>query len=185
MSRGRCDIQFVVAGSGPELEAVKRLAETMKVADYVTFTGRIDDAKLFTMLSTADVCVNPDRVTAMNDISTMNKIMEYMTLSKPIVQFDVKEGRVSAQSASLYAKANDPADFAEKVLELIDDPERRLLMGEYGRARVEDALAWHHEQPKLLSAYAKLAELRRRRWKFLGPMRRLLSGARGEWQQQL
>ena len=69
----------------------------MKVADYVTFTGRIDDAKLFTMLSTADVCVNPDRVTAMNDISTMNKIMEYMALSKPIVQFDVKEGRVSAQ----------------------------------------------------------------------------------------
>ena len=70
-------------------------------------------------------------------------------------------------------------------MELIDDPERRLLMGEYGRERVEDALAWHHEQPKLLSAYAKLAELRRRRWKFLGPMRRLLSGARGEWQQQL
>ena len=186
MSAGRRDIQFVVAGSGPELEAVKRLAETMKVADYVTFTGMIDDAKLFTMLSTADVCVNPDRVTAMNDISTMNKIMEYMTLSKPIVQFDVKEGRVSAQSASLYAKANDPADFAEKILELIDDPERRLLMGEYGRARVEDALAWHYEQPKLLSAYAKLAELRRRhRWKFLGPVRRLLSGARGEWQQQL
>jgi glycosyltransferase involved in cell wall biosynthesis len=141
----------------------------MKVADYVTFAGRIDDAKLFAMLSTADVCVNPDRVTAMNDISTMNKIMEYMALSKPIVQFDVKEGRVSAQSASLYAKTNDPADFAEKILELIDDPERRLLMGEGGRERVEDALAWHHEQPKLLSAYAKLAELRRRRWKFLGP----------------
>ena len=105
------------------------MAEDMEVADYVTFTGRIDDAKLFTMLSTADVCVNPDRVTAMNDISTMNKIMEYMALGKPIVQFDVKEGRVSAQDASLYAKANDPVDFAEKVLELIDDPERRLAHG--------------------------------------------------------
>ena len=102
------------------------------------------------MLSTADVCVNPDRVTAMNDISTMNKIMEYMALGKPIVQFDVKEGRVSAQEASLYAKANDPVDFAEKILELVDHPERRLQMGEYGRKRVEDTLAWHHEQPKLL-----------------------------------
>jgi glycosyltransferase involved in cell wall biosynthesis len=122
----------------------------------------------------------------MNDISTMNKIMEYMALSKPIVQFDVKEGRISAQGASLYATANDPADFAEKVLELIDDPERRLLMGEYGRARVEDALAWHHEKPKLLNAYAKLAELRRQRWKFSTRMRWLLSGAtRGEQQQQL
>ena len=106
------------------------------MADYVTFTGRIDDAKLFTMLSTADVCVNPDRVTAMNDISTMNKIMEYMALGKPIVQFDVKEGRVSAQDASLYAKANDPSDFAEKILELIDDPERRMLHGRvWPRAR--------------------------------------------------
>ena len=183
--RGRKDIHFVVAGSGPELDAIKQMAKTMKVADYVTFTGRVDDAKLFTMLSTADVCVNPDRVTAMNDISTMNKIMEYMALSKPIVQFDVKEGRVSAQDASLYAKANDPIDFAEKVLELIDDPERRLRMGEYGRKRVEDALAWHHEQPKLLNAYAKLAELRGRRWKFLSHIRRLLSGTSSEWQQQL
>ena len=160
-NRGRQDIHFVVAGSGPELEAITQAAETMNLADYVTFTGRIDDAKLFTMLSTADVCVNPDRVTAMNDISTMNKIMEYMALSKPIVQFDVKEGRVSAQGASLYAKANDPLDFAEKILELIDNPERRLRMGEYGRERVEDVLAWHHEQPKLLNAYAKLVRTSR------------------------
>ncbi len=184
-ARGHRDIQFVVAGSGPELEAVTQLAVTMKVADYVTFTGRIDDAKLFAMLSTADVCVNPDRVTAMNDISTMNKIMEYMALSKPIVQFDVKEGRVSAQSASLYAKANDPADFAEKILELINDPERCLLMGEYGRERVEDALAWHHEQPKLLQAYAKLAERRGRYRKPPTRVRRLLSGPRREPQEQL
>ena len=177
-NRGRQDIHFVVAGSGPELEAITQAAKTMNLADFVTFTGRIDDAKLFTMLSTADVCVNPDRVTAMNDISTMNKIMEYMALSKPIVQFDVKEGRVSAQGASLYAKANDPLDFAEKILELIDNPERRLRMGEYGRERVEDVLAWHHEQPKLLNAYAKLSELRGRRWRLLSRLRRWLSGPR-------
>jgi glycosyltransferase involved in cell wall biosynthesis len=182
---GRRDIHFAIAGSGPELEAIKEMAEDMEVADYVTFTGRIDDTKLLTVLSTADVCVNPDRVTAMNDISTMNKIMEYMALGKPIVQFDVKEGRFSAQDASLYAKANDTVDFAEKVLALIDDPERRAFMGDYGRKRVEQALAWHHEQPKLLNAYAKVAEIRGRRWKFLNPVRRLFSGSRDAWQQQL
>jgi glycosyltransferase involved in cell wall biosynthesis len=183
--RGRKDIHFAVAGSGPELDAIKQMAQDLKVADYVTFSGRVDDTKLFTMLSTADVCVNPDRVTAMNEISTMNKIMEYMALSKPIVQFDVKEGRFSAQDASLYAKANDPIDFAEKVLKLIDDPERRARMGAYGRNRVEQALAWHHEQPKLLNAYAKLAELRGRRRKFANHIRRLLPGKSSEWQQQL
>jgi glycosyltransferase involved in cell wall biosynthesis len=183
--RGRQDIQFVVAGSGPELSAIAELAQSMGLADYVTFTGRIDDTRLFTMLSTADVCVNPDRVTAMNDISTMNKIMEYMALSKPIVQFDVKEGRVSAQGASLYAMANDPLDFAEKILDLVDHPEQRLRMGEYGRERVEDTLAWHHEQSKLLNAYAKLAELRGHPWKFSNRIRRLLSSSRSKWQRQL
>jgi glycosyltransferase involved in cell wall biosynthesis len=182
-ARGRQDIQFVVAGSGPELEAVSQLAETMKVADFVTFAGRIDDAQLFTMLSTADVCVNPDRVTAMNNISTMNKIMEYMALGKPIVQFDVKEGRVSAQHASLYAKSNDPVDFAERVLELIDDPHQCKKMGEYGRERVESVLAWHHEQPKLLRAYTKLAELRARR-KPLSFVHRLRSDLLGKAQEQ-
>ena len=83
----------MVAGSGPELEVIRQMSKDMNLADHVIFTGRINDAQLFTMLSTADVCVNPDRVTAMNDISTMNKIMEYMALSKPIVQFDVREGR--------------------------------------------------------------------------------------------
>jgi glycosyltransferase involved in cell wall biosynthesis len=175
-ARGRHDVQFAVAGSGPELKAITQMAEDLRIADFVTFAGRIGDTELFTMLSTADVCVNPDRVTAMNDISTMNKIMEYMALGKPIVQFEVKEGRFSAQDASLYARANDPIDFAEKVLALIDDPERRANMSAFGRNRVERALAWQHEQPKLLGAYAKLAELREQRTGLFNGIRRLLAG---------
>jgi glycosyltransferase involved in cell wall biosynthesis len=175
-ARGRHDVQFAVAGSGPELKAITQMAEDLRIADFVTFAGRIGDTELFTMLSTADVCVNPDRVTAMNDISTMNKIMEYMALGRPIVQFEVKEGRFSAQDASLYARANDPIDFAEKVLALIDDPERRANMSAFGRNRVERALAWQHEQPKLLGAYAKLAELREQRTGLFNGIRRLLAG---------
>lgn len=157
---GRTDIQFNIAGSGPEWNAVAKLCEDMKLTEFVTLTGAIDDETLFTMLSTADVCVNPDRVTAMNDISTMNKIMEYMALGKPIVQFDVCEGRRSALDASLYARKNDPVDFGSKILELVDDPERRWTMGEFGRERVVSALSWEHEQPKLLAAYEALFSAR-------------------------
>jgi glycosyltransferase involved in cell wall biosynthesis len=89
----------------------------------------------------------------MNDKSTMNKIMEYMALGKPIVQFELIEGRYSAQDASLYARPNDPTDFAAKVMELLDDPDRRRAMGEYGRRRVTEELSWEHEAPKLLAAY--------------------------------
>jgi glycosyltransferase involved in cell wall biosynthesis len=135
----------------------------MELGAYVTFTGRVDDGTLFSMLSTADLCVNPDRVTPYNDLSTMNKIMEYMALGKPIVQFDVTEGRFSAEKASLYAKPNDPMDFGDKILELIDDPARRAWMGEFGRRRVREVLAWTHEKPKLLEAYDALFALRSKR----------------------
>ncbi len=162
--RGRTDIQFAVAGSGPEWRAIVELSERMGLSDYVTFLGRVDDAGLFSMLSTADVCVNPDRVTVMNDLSTMNKIMEYMALGKPIVQFDVREGRFSAQEASLYARANDAKDFGDKIVQLVDDPDRRRQMGEFGRRRVHESLSWQHERPKLLAAYDALFALRAKRY---------------------
>jgi len=153
---GRNDVQFVIVGGGPEQEAVKALAKEMGLDDIVTFAGRVDDATLFSVLSTADVCVNPDRPNVMNDKSTMNKIMEYMALGKPIVQFDLTEGRFSAQGASLYARNTDTADFGDKIIELLGNPELRASMGEFGKKRVEDDLAWRHEEPKLLAAYSCL-----------------------------
>jgi glycosyltransferase involved in cell wall biosynthesis len=122
---GRKDIHFGLVGGGTSLEEMRALAISLGVEDYVTFTGRVPDADLLAMLNTADVCVNPDVANEMNDISTMNKIMEYMSLGKPIVQFDLTEGRFSAQDASLYAKRNDPVDFAAKIVELVDDAAKR------------------------------------------------------------
>ena len=154
--RGRTDIQFGLVGGGPELDALKQLAIDLDVADHVTFTGRAPDADLFELLSTADVCVNPDRVNAMNDLSTMNKIMEYMAFAKPIVQFEVREGRASAGDASLYATANDPVDFADKVVALLDDPETARRMGDYGSQRVHADLGWDKQVEPLIAAYRRL-----------------------------
>jgi glycosyltransferase involved in cell wall biosynthesis len=153
---GREDIHFGIVGGGTSLEELKQLSEDLCIDDYVTFTGRVPDAELLAMLNTADVCVNPDIANDMNDKSTMNKIMEYMALGKPIVQFDLTEGRFSAQDASLYAKKNDPQSLAAKIVELIDDPQRRAAMGAYGRRRVENELEWRYEVPKLLAAYETL-----------------------------
>jgi len=154
---GREDVHFGLVGSGPELEALKAQAQELGVADYVTFAGRVPDQDLLEILNTADVCVNSDEFNAMNDKSTMNKIMEYMALAKPIVQFDLTEGRFTAQDASLYARPNDPIDLARKILELLDDPERRERMGQAGRRRLVEALTWEHEEAKLLAAYRSLS----------------------------
>ena len=150
---GRTDVHFGIVGGGPEQPLIVEDCARRGLSGYFTFTGRAPDDLLLDMLNTADVCVNPDRVTPMNDLSTMNKILEYMTLKKPIVQFDMKEGRASAGEASLYARRNDAVDFAEKIAELLDDPETRTRMGEIGRARVEAEFSWDHSAPKLLAAY--------------------------------
>lgn len=152
----RRDVQFTLVGGGTSLSEMRSLSADLNLESYVTFTGRVSDEVLLDVLNTADVCVNPDVANEMNDKSTMNKIMEYMALGKPIVQFDLAEGRVSAQQASVYAEKNDYVDLAAKILDLLSDENKRVQMGLYGRARVENVLEWKYEAPKLLSAYDAL-----------------------------
>ena len=156
----RTDIHFGLVGGGTEVEELKTYAQNLGVGDYVTFTGRVPDQQMLEMLNTADVCVNPDVANEMNDKSTMNKIMEYMALGKPIVQFDLTEGRYSAQDASLYATQNDERDLAAKMVQLLDDPALGAKMGGWGRRRVENELEWKYEVPKLLAAYDSVFALR-------------------------
>lgn len=151
---GRRDIHFTCVGGGPALLGLRKMLKDKSLEDAVNFTGIIPDDELLQILSTADICVNPDRPCEMNNISTMIKIMEYMALGKPIVQFNSKEGRFSAMEASLYADGADPvASFASKILWLLDHPEERKRMGEFGRKRVEDELAWDYSVGNLLAAY--------------------------------
>ena len=149
----RTDIQFTLAGSGPALQSLKEMSKSLGVDGYVTFLGRVPDFDLFELLSTADVCVNPDPVNPMNNISTMNKIMEYMAFAKPIVQFDGLEGRVSALDSSVYATPNDPLDFARCIITLLSDENRRKAMGSFGLARVHQDLSWESQINPLLTAY--------------------------------
>ena len=153
---GRSDVHFIIVGFGPELPNVKADVARRGLGDHFTFTGALYDEDMLRALNSCDIGVSPDPKNAMNDISTMNKVMEYMTLEKPVVQFDLKEGRASAGGASLYAVANDPEDFAAKIAELMDAPERRAEMGRIGRARVTERLSWAHSAPHLLAAYDRI-----------------------------
>jgi glycosyltransferase involved in cell wall biosynthesis len=161
---GRTDIHFTCVGSGPALSDLRRMVHDKNLGEMVNFTGRISDADLLDVLSTADVCVNPDKPCPMNDMSTMIKIMEYMALGKPIVQFDLREGRISAQDSSLYSdNVNRVSAFADNILWLLDHPAERKEMGEFGRRRVETELAWDYSVGNLLAAYERAFSKRRRK----------------------
>ncbi|MEZ5776824.1 MAG: glycosyltransferase family 4 protein [Paracoccaceae bacterium] len=155
-SMGRDDVRFLIVGFGPELPNVEADVERRGLSGHFTFTGPLYGEDLLRALNSCDIGVAPDPSNAMNDISTMNKVMEYMTLEKPVVQFDLKEGRASAGDASLYAAANDPKDFAAKIAALMDAPQDRVRMGLIGRSRVLEKLSWAHSAPRLLAAYDRI-----------------------------
>lgn len=151
--RKRENVFFVIIGDGPEWNNSVKLSKELRLDNFVSFTGRIPDKEMIEYLYACDICVNPDVVNDFNDKSTMNKIIEYMILGKPIVQFDMREGRYSADAASLYAKANDEIDFAKNILKLLDNEPLRKSMGEIGKKRIKDKFSWKNSEKVLLKAY--------------------------------
>ena len=155
-SLNRTDIHFILIGSGDLQPKLKKICTRFGLDEFVEFTGRLPDQQVKEILSTADLAVAPDPRDPLNDVSTMNKIIEYMALEKALVCFDLREAKVSAGDAAVYAKPNDAQDFALKVIELLEQPEKRKVMASYGRKRFLDSLAWDHQKKHLLRLYQEL-----------------------------
>jgi len=151
--RGRQDVSFVFIGGGSEIPRLKAQAAASGIEAFVNFTGRISDDELARYLCTTDVCVAPDPKNPINDKSTMNKILEYMAYTRPVVLFDLTEGRRSAGDAALYAHPNDPVDFAAQIIKLLDSEPLRRQLGEMGYQRIVEKLNWEIQKSALLDAY--------------------------------
>jgi glycosyltransferase involved in cell wall biosynthesis len=150
----RDDWHAVFMGSGDVFDDMVALSRELGLRDHVTFTGRVSNEDLLRYLSTADIGLAPDPLNPLNDLSTMNKILEYMSVGTPLVSFDLHEARVSAGDAAVYAPANDERAFAEAISQLLDDPADRERRGRLGRERMEQQLSWEHSRRALLDAYA-------------------------------
>ena len=166
---GRDDIAFTVMGSGDCLEDLKALRDELGLQDHVEFTGRVPDEFVTRVLSTADVGLSPDPKNPLNDLSTMNKSMEYMSYELPVVAFDLRETRVSCGDAGVYVTPNDEYQYAHAIVALMDDEPKRAELGKLGRERVEHELAWSHQARAYLGVYERL----------LGAATRTLVRARG------
>ncbi len=153
---GRTDFYCVVIGSGDSLAELKGFAHELQIEDYVWFTGFVPEEDMLRYLSTADICIDPDPSSPLNDVSTWIKIMEYMALGKPIVSFDLAETRYTAQDAAIYVTPNNEEEFARAIVNLMDNPAQRAKMGAFGYERVQNELAWHHVSRNLISAYDTL-----------------------------
>jgi glycosyltransferase involved in cell wall biosynthesis len=152
----RDDGHCVIVGDGDSLESLRHLAHQLKLDGFVELTGYIPDSELEETLAAADICMDPDPSSPLNDVSTWIKIMEYMAYGKAIVAFDLKETRYSAQEAAVFVRCNDEMAFAQAIAKLMDDAALREQMGRFGRERVEKDLQWSVVSKNLLAAYASL-----------------------------
>ena len=150
------NIRFMIIGTGPDWNNMVQLSKKMKLEEYVTFTGFIPYRDLYEILATADVCVNPEFKNEFTDKSTMIKIMDYMVFGKPIIQFETTEGKVTAGDAALYLKKNDEIEFAEAIINLLNDPEKRKVMGKIAKKRIKEKLNWNIQKVNLKKAYKYL-----------------------------
>lgn len=155
---GRDDVSFTLIGAGDCFDELVALRDDLKLQDYVEFTGRAPDEVVSAVFSAANVGLSPDPMNPLNDVSTMNKTMEYMAFSLPVVAFDLRETRVSAQGAAIYVEPNDIVRYAEAIIDLLDDEPRRRAMGAFGRARIESELAWHHQRGDYVAVYDRLLD---------------------------
>jgi len=153
---GRDDIAFTLIGSGDSYDELVALRDELNLQGHVEFTGRAPDELVTKIMSTADAGLSPDPKNPLNDVSTMNKTMEYMAFELPVVAFDLRETRVSAQDAAVYATPNDVHEYAKALVGLLDDEAARAQLGKLGRARVEDELAWSHQERAYLAVYQRL-----------------------------
>jgi glycosyltransferase involved in cell wall biosynthesis len=153
---GRDDIAFTLIGSGDCFDELVALRDSLGLAEVVEFTGRAPDELVTRILSTADVGLSPDPKNPLNDVSTMNKSMEYMAFELPVVAFDLRETRVSVADAGVYVRPNDVREYARAIVELVDDEPTRATLGKTGRLRVELELAWSHQERAYLGVYQRL-----------------------------
>jgi glycosyltransferase involved in cell wall biosynthesis len=153
---GREDIAFTLIGGGDCFDELVALRDELGLAGYVKFTGRAPDELVNRIMSTADLGLSPDPKNPLNDVSTMNKTMEYMAFELPVVAFDLHETKVSAGDAAVYATPNDVRDYAAAIVGLLDDEPKRARLGKLGRTRVEQELAWSHQERAYLDVYRRL-----------------------------
>jgi glycosyltransferase involved in cell wall biosynthesis len=158
---GRKDVTFTFMGGGDSWEELVALRDELELQDYLELPGRVPDGTVLDVLSTAAVGLSPDPKNPLNDVSTMNKTMEYMAFGIPVVAFDLKETRVSAGDAAMYIKSGDVAGYARAIVELLDDADKRDAMGRRGRLRIEDELGWPHQRDAYVGVYDALVGQRR------------------------
>jgi glycosyltransferase involved in cell wall biosynthesis len=153
------DVRYTLnlLGDGPERVRLEAYAKVLEISQSCTFRGRVSDADLREFLADADLAINSDRPGLFNDLSSMNKIVEYMAFGLPIIQYKSKEGTYTAQGAAESVEQPNSNALAIAIEKLRLDPRRREVMSKHGIKRFQE-ICWESQAERLLECYKSLAK---------------------------
>ncbi|MGO4680981.1 glycosyltransferase family 4 protein [Microbacterium sp. 2MCAF23] len=181
--RGRTGTHAVLMGFGDCLDDLRKECTARGLDANVVFTGRVGPAQIAQFLSAADLGLGPDLDTPLNNVSTMNKTMEYMAYGLPPVSFELVETRVSAGDTGVFVRSGDIGRFADEIEALLDDDDRRVELGLAARRRVVAELDWKPQAEAYVGVFDELLgnppdAARRATWPHaVRPARTLVAGA--------
>ena len=136
-------VQFYIIGKNPT-SMVQRLAQG---DERIIVTGRVPDVREY--IERSQIFVVPIRIGG----GTRLKILEAMSMGRAIVSTMVGAEGILCTSGRDILIADQPQDFSDQILNLLDDEERRLRMGEAGRALVCEHYDWDKVGEKLWAVY--------------------------------
>ncbi|HEX8135951.1 MAG TPA: glycosyltransferase [Pyrinomonadaceae bacterium] len=152
VKREVADAAFVLAGEGELTEPLRAQAAALGLgAEDALFIGRCE--RVAELLAVSDVCVLSSRAEGFS-----NSILEYMAAARPVVATDVggaREAIVEGETGYLVSSGDDRT-MAARIVSLLQDTERASLMGQRGRAVVEQKFSDRRQLEDTEALYERL-----------------------------
>ena len=144
------EAQLTIAGEGPLLASLQRLAADLGVAEAVRFCGRVANTEMPRLYGSADVCLNPSLADNM-PIS----LLESLASGVPVVSTNVGgvPYLVEHERTALLVEPGQPAAMAQAVLRLLRDKPLSARLRAAGLDHVR-RFDWASVRPQLLAMYA-------------------------------
>ncbi|MDP3713013.1 MAG: glycosyltransferase family 4 protein [Mycobacteriales bacterium] len=156
--RHRLDVHCAFLGFGDQRERLMVRAEELGLADYCSWPGRVGPEQIKAYLSTASLGIAPDPANPLANVSTHNKVLEYMAHGLPMVCYALQETQRVAGSAAAVSLVQTPGALADVAARLLLDPEERRQRGLAARARLDQNWVWESQAPDYVRAIAQAAD---------------------------
>ncbi|MGI0077948.1 MAG: glycosyltransferase family 4 protein, partial [Nitrosopumilaceae archaeon] len=151
------DVQFVMLGSGPEMEKLVEFTKKNNLSRNVKFLGWIDKKQIPEYLAKSAIGIGPLRVTEVTKDALPIKVLEYMASYLPILAVNGTLSSDILKDGENGYFVKDANELAEKIIYLLQNQKTRIKMGQKSRDIVEK-YDWKIIAQSIIDEYKKFKD---------------------------